>query len=40
VFFGRPLENENLICNLVHGDASKLPVLAPRLDFNTACQVI
>jgi 3-hydroxypropanoate dehydrogenase len=30
----------NFICNLGHGDPSKLSARAPRLDFNTACQAI
>jgi 3-hydroxypropanoate dehydrogenase len=31
--------NSNFLCNLGHGDASKLYPRSPRLSFDEACQV-
>lgn len=38
-FAGTPIES-NFLCNLGHGDASKLFPRNPRFDFDEACQVL
>jgi hypothetical protein len=33
------LAKSNFLCNLGHGDASKLKPRSPRLDFEEACRI-
>jgi 3-hydroxypropanoate dehydrogenase len=39
-FFAGTTVKSNFLCNLGHGDASKLHPRLPRLDFEEACQVV
>ena len=39
-FFGGTTIKSNFLCNLGHGDASKLHPRAPRLSFEEACRVV
>ena len=39
-FFGGTAVKSNFICNLGHGDASKLFGRSPRLSFEEACRVV
>jgi 3-hydroxypropanoate dehydrogenase len=39
-FFHNTSWKSNFVCNLGHGDASKLHPRAPRLDFEEACQLL
>ena len=39
-FFAGTTVKSNFLCNLGHGDASKLYPRAPRLGFEEACQVV
>ena len=39
-FFAGQAVKSNFLCNLGHGDASKLAPRNPRLDFNEACQLL
>ena len=39
-FSGGTRVKSNFLCNLGHGDASKLMPCAPRLDFDEACQLL
>jgi 3-hydroxypropanoate dehydrogenase len=39
-FFARTTVKSNFLCNLGHGDASKLHPRSPRLDFDEACTVL
>jgi len=39
-FFAGTTVKSNFLCNLGHGDASKLHPRAPRLTFDEACQVV
>ena len=39
-FFAGTTVKSNFLCNLGHGDASKLHPRSPRLSFEEACQVI
>jgi 3-hydroxypropanoate dehydrogenase len=39
-FFAGTTVKSNFLCNLGHGDASKLYPRSPRLDFKEACQIL
>lgn len=39
-FFGGTTVKSNFLCNLGHGDASKLYPRSPRLEFDEACKVV
>jgi nitroreductase len=39
-FFEGTSWKSNFVCNLGHGDASKLRPRAPRLEFNEACKIV
>jgi len=39
-FFAGTTIKSNFLCNLGHGDASKLHPRSPRLDFEEACKVV
>jgi 3-hydroxypropanoate dehydrogenase len=39
-FFAGTTVKSNFLCNLGHGDASKLHPRSPRLSFDEACQVV
>src|SRR6478752_6723620 len=39
-FFQGTTWKSNFVCNLGHGDPSKLYPRAPRLDFNEACKIL
>jgi 3-hydroxypropanoate dehydrogenase len=39
-FFAGATVKSNFLCNLGHGDATKLYPRSPRLDFNEACQIV
>ena len=39
VFFKGTTIKSNFLCNLGHGDASKLFARSPRLSFDEACQI-
>lgn len=39
-FFAGTKIKSNFLCNLGHGDASKLHPRAPRLEFNEACKIV
>ena len=39
-FFAGESVKSNFLCNLGHGDASKLPPRNPRLEFEEACRVL
>jgi 3-hydroxypropanoate dehydrogenase len=39
-FFAGTTVKSNFLCNLGHGDASKLFPRSPRLDFDEACKVV
>jgi 3-hydroxypropanoate dehydrogenase len=39
-FFAGTAVKSNFLCNLGHGDASKLHPRSPRLDFEEACKVV
>ncbi len=39
-FFAGTTVKSNFLCNLGHGDASKLYPRSPRLDFEEACKVV
>ena len=39
IFFAGTTVKSNFLCNLGHGDASKLYPRSPRLDFEEACRV-
>src|SRR5882724_10109353 len=39
-FFAGTTVKSNFLCNLGHGDASKLFPRSPRLDFTEACQLV
>jgi nitroreductase len=39
-FFAGTTVKSNFLCNLGHGDASKLFPRSPRLSFDEACQVV
>lgn len=39
-FFAGTTWKSNFLCNLGHGDASKLHPRNPRLDFNEACKIV
>jgi len=39
-FFGGTTVKSNLLCNVGHGDASKLHPRSPRLTFEEACQLV
>ncbi len=39
-FFGGTTVKSNFLCNLGHGDASKLHPRSPRLTFEEACQLV
>ncbi len=39
-FFQGTSWKSNFVCNLGHGDSSKLHPRSPRLDFNEACKII
>ncbi len=40
LFFAGTTVKSNFLCNLGHGDASKLYPRSPRLDYDEACRVI
>ena len=40
VFFAGTKVKSNFLCNLGHGDASKLYPRLPRLSFDEACKVM
>jgi 3-hydroxypropanoate dehydrogenase len=40
VFFAGTTVKSNFLCNLGHGDASKLHPRSPRLDFDEACKIV
>ena len=39
-FFQGTIWKSNFVCNLGHGDASKLHPRSPRLDFDDACKIL
>jgi 3-hydroxypropanoate dehydrogenase len=39
-FFGGTTIKSNFLCNLGHGDATKLHPRSPRLSFDEACQIV
>jgi len=40
MFFGGTTVKSNFLCNLGHGDATKLHPRSPRLNFGEACQIM